>query len=467
MATAGVGYGFAGLEVVSGGVTLDLIAAEVPRVATFEMPNRNVTIRAIFEPLESYGPYLALSPPWATFGIFAAGDTPNPVTMTLTNNGNAAAAVSAITFGGADPDSLVFVTAPTFPINIAAGASATFAIQPATELAAGQHATLVTVAYNDGRTVAAIVLFEVTIPAGAVTLTMLREGSGTLLVNGAIQQPDREIVIGQGDTTTIVALASLGYSFYGWEVVEGNVTLQSEIPQIASFVMPGNDVIIRARFTPLSPGTPYLVLDPTLVDFSSRDVGLARPDPVTVIIRNNGDVPATVSGFTLGGVSPGSFELAGYGGISVIAAHETASFTVQPGAALTGGMHTAIISVEYAEGMTAAAVVRFEVIDPNPPQAGITFTFNPITDGAALSVTDGNITVGNPSSTINFSITGEINTTSVVWTFRGETVTGTLARALNGLDFHSTDVGRHFISVSGQLQDGLPFGTTVYFDVVL
>ena len=124
----------------------------------------------------------------------------------------------------------------------------------------------------------------------------------------------------------------------------------------------------------VTPSTYGLSADPAALNFGSAYIGYARPAARTVTVTNTGSrpltltQPASTAGFEVGTLSK-----------AVLAAGETASFTVQPRAGLAAGTYRENITVSGSEGASATISAAFNVmwysITPPPtPAAGRPWT---------------------------------------------------------------------------------------------
>ncbi|WP_052299735.1 GLUG motif-containing protein [Treponema primitia] len=114
-----------------------------------------------------------------------------------------------------------------------------------------------------------------------------------------------------------------------------------------------------AAKTGTKPG-PAPILGVAAVSFAGADYGYARPGAQPITITNTGTGAATISALTLSGDGKAAFALGGSGD-TVAAGGSIATRTVQPEAGLGVGSYTAIITVSYDNGLTAAAQVSFAV----------------------------------------------------------------------------------------------------------
>ena len=100
-----------------------------------------------------------------------------------------------------------------------------------------------------------------------------------------------------------------------------------------------------------------LSADPAALNFGSAYIGYARPAARTVTVTNTGSrpltltQPASTAGFEVGTLSK-----------AVLAAGETASFTVQPRAGLAAGTYRENITVSGSEGASATISAAFNVM---------------------------------------------------------------------------------------------------------
>ena len=336
-ANASAGHRFLGWYVVYGDIELDNNGSSF---VEFEKQPSNVKFRAYFEALPPGTPHLRLEPQLVDFG--AAYSQPEAKTVTIRNIGTGAAAVSNISL---DSDASFVLGGEGFITGIAADGTATFTVGTIQGLSPGTHGAIITVTYDNGETATANVVFELLpIVIATFNVTMQSDGNGTTSAN--------QYGIRQGETVTITAAANSGHRFVQWQVAEGGVTLSTTTASTATFTMPDSDVTILAVFEALPPDTPYLRLEPQLVDFGAH---YSRPDAVTLTIENRGTGVAVISNISLD--STASFVLDGEGLITSIAADATASFTVRPIEGLDFGTHNAVITVVYDGGTVTANAV--------------------------------------------------------------------------------------------------------------
>ena len=153
-ATPESGYEFIEWQVVSGSISLSDLTANP---AVFTMPSGNVTIKAIFESLDT--PRLVISPLSVIFAAEEVGySQPEAKTITLNNSKTVEANVSNI-----ESNSESFILNGTSSIGIVAAnnGNAEFTVQPKPGLSAGIHNAVIIVTYNNNATVQTNVSFTV------------------------------------------------------------------------------------------------------------------------------------------------------------------------------------------------------------------------------------------------------------------------------------------------------------------
>ncbi|MCL2066207.1 MAG: YDG domain-containing protein [Treponema sp.] len=232
--------------------------------ANYNTTSWNVTV-IVGPPLLSD---VVLSPSPVTFTGITYGDSqPAAQTVTITNNGTAAAAVSDISLGGASPES--YTLGGSTPTSIPEdGGTVTFTIQPNANLDAGTHNAVVTVTYDGSETVWANV--SITVDTKPVSITGVTAANkvydgdtttavtGTAVISGNIDGANLTVVdgtaaftdknVGTGKTVTFS-----GFSLGG--TAAGNYTLSDQ---------PANTTadITRLQLTIAAPsGSPTKVYD--------------------------------------------------------------------------------------------------------------------------------------------------------------------------------------------------------------
>ena len=133
----------------------------------------------------------------------------------------------------------------------------------------------------------------------------------------------------KGTVITISAVPFTGYRFAEWQVISGNIIISNNSP--TEFIMPDNDVIIRAFFEYVPPNTPNLVLSQPII-FDNVVYGYKQPEAKTITITNTGTGAATITDISLRGAYIYEFNLGNEAlMIYTIAANGgTAEFTIQP-----------------------------------------------------------------------------------------------------------------------------------------
>jgi hypothetical protein len=208
------GNKFVRWEVLSGGITL---SSTTDMIVTFVMPDNDVEVRAVFEPEPEE----------------------HAIIVTRTGNGFASATVQNTVVTKAVQDTVVTLTAtPELPGNKfvrweVLGGNIT--LSSTTDM-------IVTFVMPD-EDVAVRAIFEATAPGEhAIIVTYTGNGVASANVNAAIQ----------GTEITLTAKPDTGNRFVRWEVRSGDITLSSTTNATATFIMPDEDVTVRAVFRPIA-----------------------------------------------------------------------------------------------------------------------------------------------------------------------------------------------------------------------
>ena len=174
---------------------------------------------------------ISIDPTSLDFGSVNVGYATAPAakTVTITNTGNQ-------TFTLTQPTATNFDIGTLSATELAAGATATFTVQPKTGLAAGSYNE--TLAISGDNDVGATVGLSFTVNPKLYTVTVLTDGKGSASASPA--------TAAAGTTVTLTAKPDSGYRLAHWEVVEGDVTISGN-----SFTMPAENVTVRAVFSPV------------------------------------------------------------------------------------------------------------------------------------------------------------------------------------------------------------------------
>jgi len=360
-----IGYKFKEWDVVSENV---ILSSTTTTSSTFTMPDGKVRIKANFEAL-SGTPNLVPVPAPVVFDSVRDDYSIPPAAkrVIIRNTGDKAASVTKIELSAGDISAFELSRESAITDIGPNGENQTFYVQPNSKLSAKTYKATITVTYDSGKTAQTSVEFKV---IKTYTVTMYNTGNGTAsatrtgesgqtIEGQTIQAVENEII-------TIFARPGNGYEFQGWAVVPDNESLTSTSQNIVRFAMRNQNVEITATFKALPPNTPYLILTPSLVSFTSVTEGYTRSSatPTYVTITNLGVGNADTHDVKLTTVSDDStnppFEL-NTDSIPTVKAGESEIFTVQPKLGLPAGTYTGAIIATYEDGKTATNYVYFEV----------------------------------------------------------------------------------------------------------
>jgi uncharacterized repeat protein (TIGR02543 family) len=213
-ATANSGYTFSGWTVNSGGVTL---ANAAEATTTFTMGTADVEITASFTSNDAPTHTVTVNADPAAGGTAVktspAGDPAEGSTVTITATAN-----SGYTFSG-------------WTVN-SGGVTLTNAAEATTTFTMGTANVEVTASFisNDA-------------PTHTVALNAAPAAGGTAVKTSPAGDP------AEGSTVTITATANSGYTFSGWSVNSGGVTLANAAAATTTFTMGTADVTLTANFS--------------------------------------------------------------------------------------------------------------------------------------------------------------------------------------------------------------------------
>ncbi|MCL2008749.1 MAG: hypothetical protein FWG77_11770, partial [Treponema sp.] len=220
------------------------------------------------------------------------------------------------------------------------------------------------------------------------SITMEDDGNGT-----ATATPSSAAA---GTLIDITADPDSDYMFKAWEVISGGAVISSLTTNPATFTMPAAAVTIKAIFELIPADTPYLLLTPSPVTWSSVGLGYSAQTPETVTITNDGTGNASVTAIALT-VGASSFTLAS-AGARTINTSDTSTFTVVPNTGLPVGVHNAVVTVTYEGGDVASATAQVNVSFEVRNVFTVTFNSN---GGTAVSPITGIVsgaTISAPSA---------------------------------------------------------------------
>ncbi|MCL2212137.1 MAG: hypothetical protein FWB95_09475 [Treponema sp.] len=173
------------------------------------------------------------------------------------------------------------------------------------------------------------------------------DGNGTGKADASPAHIEREVVI--------TAFSNDGYVFDKWEIISGDIEILDRAENPAVFIMPAEDVIVKATFKEIIHNA-YA----TSVVFNDVIYGYNQPDPHTMTLHNVGEYSFSVLSIALGGTDTDKFIL--NSNISNIGAGSEESFTIQPKAGLNVGEYTAEIVITISGLGEIIEPVSFTVI---------------------------------------------------------------------------------------------------------
>jgi hypothetical protein len=235
-------------------------------------------------------------------------------------------------------------------------------------------------------------------PGGSLTQTPEQIGQySSILGDGTTAAP-------VGTALQFTAEADAGYKFDGWTTVPNiytpsyptfaaDSTFESEpalledewtsaltgtvfTSSVLKLAMPPAEVTIKPQFTHLADLTGLADLN-----FSANNSGVdtqdyVRPLAQNIVIANaSGNLDATSVDLSLVGGESGNFTLTPPGAPTPIAGGASATWSLQPNASLTSGLHTVTLRLTYNDGnesKTKEATVRFIVADNIDPVLDVT-----------------------------------------------------------------------------------------------
>ncbi len=401
------GYTFATWTVVSGGVTL---ASTTSSTTTFTMPEEAVEVTATYKPIPyavtvNYGTGDGDYAPGATVTITA--DDPSPgyafTGWLVVSGGVTLHSATGATTTFIMPDKAVEVTATYNLIP--------YAVTVNNGTGDGDYAPGATVAITADAPCTGYAFVGWLVVSGGVTLvsatsttTTFIMPEGTVEVTATFDLIPYAVTVnngtGDGDyapgsTITITADApSAGYSFTGWTVVSGGVTLASATNATTTFTMPEGAVEVTAN---------YELITYTFLNHDGTGSGKYAPGATVTIAANDSLPEFAFSHWTVlnGGVtlnSPTSktttFTMPA-NDVEVTVTHKRIIFAVTVNSGTGGG--------KYASGATVT-------LTADAPSAGYVFTgWAVVWGGVTLaSLTDQTTTFTMPSNTVEITANYEL-----------------------------------------------------------
>ena len=295
---------------------------------------------------------------------------PTAQIVTITNNGTGAVTLN-------QPTATSFDIGTLSTTNVAAGATATFTVQPKAGLAQGIYVNTINITGNNGASCSVVAFFTVS-PKYDIEATPLTQFDSVLL-DGTYTPPAEQTVLVTNVGTSSIMLSQPTSAYFDITSLSATTLLPGDSATFG--VRPKSDlavgtysetikingtnvsVEVDASFTVLPAEYTISVVPIDLVFPSGQAKTYTPPEGKTVTITNNGTgtitlVQPTAVSFDIGSLSS-----------TVIAADETATFTVQPKADMQAGLHVEAINITGSNS-ASSSVVAFFIVTPKSGGGG-------------------------------------------------------------------------------------------------
>ncbi|MCL2679466.1 MAG: InlB B-repeat-containing protein [Dehalococcoidia bacterium] len=255
-------------------------------------------------------------------------------------------------------------------------------------------------------------------------------------VNDSYASPTGAGTYAQGEVVTIHAGARDGYTFTGWTVVSGGVTLFTPNSGITTFTMPANDVTVRANWTQ-TPTPPTPVYTVTVNDSYASPTGAGTYTPGSVVTINAG----ARNGYTFTGwtVVSGGVTLANSSSATTTFTMPANDVTVRANWTQTTPVtYRVTVNDSYASTTGAGTYTPGSIVTVNAgARSGYTFT--------GWTVVSGGVTLANSNSaTTTFTMPANDVTVRANWTqTTGNTFTVIYEPGAHGTFSRQTHSGLH------------------------
>ncbi|MCL2763842.1 MAG: choice-of-anchor D domain-containing protein [Treponema sp.] len=287
---------------------------------------------------------LAFSPVTIS-GVVFNYTQPSPVDVTISNNGNIAVYISDFTLSGADAG--YFTLAGEADVTtLVAGESASFTVQPAAGLNAGNYTASIIAEYNNSCTIETVFSFFVDKQSGA-------DVSGPATVYGipslgSITADDVIIPVNPGNQSVEYAVSvsnNTDPSVLTWQ----STAIFTGLSSAADYYVYARSAENTNYYAGAASVSAALRLYSATanITFSDAIFGYEQPAAQTVTIENSGNTGIIITGIAISGSGAGSFILYEDGIIGNLASGDNSSFSVQPESGLNAGVYTATVTVTY------------------------------------------------------------------------------------------------------------------------
>jgi hypothetical protein len=276
-------------------------------------------------------PAITFTPGTLNFSAISPGSTSLPLSVTLTNSGNAPLNISAVSLGGSNPADFSAPSSNCTAAPIALGASC-IATESFTPLAAGLRQAALIFADNAAGSPQSITLIgtEVSSVSGPALAFLPASVNFSALSQGSTSSVRTVTATNSGNAPVVITSISVGGSnpadfsapattCIGVPLVPGasctaNETFTPSAVGIrqAALIFTDNasgspqSIALTGTGIDSSPSGPVLKFFPSSVTFPATTQGLAST-PISVAITNTGTAPVHISNISAGGSSPAEF----------------------------------------------------------------------------------------------------------------------------------------------------------------
>ncbi len=314
---------------------------------------------------------ISATPATLSFGSLNTGYTqPAAQTVTITNTGNQSVTLS-------QPTATNYTLSNLNATNLAAGATATFAVQPKPNLPAGTYNETISIAGSNGVSESVTVQFQVNTPAeyrisatpatlsfgslntgytqpAAQTVTITNTGNQSVTLS---QPTATNYTLSNLNATNLAAGATATFAVQP----KPNLPAGTYNETISIAGSNGVSESVTVQFQVNTPAEYRISATPASLSFSSLSTGYTQPAAQTVTITNTGNQSVTLSQPTATNYALSNLNA------TTLAAGATATFAVQPKPNLPAGIYNETINIVGSNGVSASVSAQFQVSTPPSP----------------------------------------------------------------------------------------------------
>ncbi len=323
---------------------------------------------------------LNISPTSQDYGSVNIGNSSQPQTFIVTNNGTAGSGVTSISKGGANPSEFSIQKDSCSGKTLPPAGTCTVQVLFAPDSNGTKSASLV-VTYDSNITVSASLTgIGVTVPH-TLTLTKSNTSTGTGEVISSPAGIDcGATCVGSFTSGTVVSLTATpatGSTVAGWSGGGCSGMGTCTITMNA-------DTTVTATFTAVQAGIPKISVLPTSINFGSLKAG-STSAPKTVTVKNTGKGSLIIDSISIAGADPNDFSETN--SCTVISPGSSCTISVTFSPTSLFGNKTAIMSISSSDPKKTTINVQLSGQDP-PPTTTVSTT----------SVNFGSVVVGSTSA---------------------------------------------------------------------